>query len=102
VFRCIDDLMRVRSSLPPSTSAPTPAPVPSPSTSIPSPSGTAGINQLLVASAAETLDEAISNAQVAAESGSKVEENLMTDISQPESSNGSPPSTPLSNVEATH
>jgi E3 ubiquitin-protein ligase synoviolin len=82
--RCIEDLMRVRSSLPtsvtPTTTPVTPAT--HSSTSTPSPSIPGVVGQPSVASATETLDKAISTAREAAESGSKVEESLRTDLPQ--------------------
>jgi len=80
VFRCIEDLMRIRSSLPPPTTLTT-TPVSAASNSSssnPSPPNVAGIHQPSVVSATETLDEVISTAREAADSGSKVEENLRT------------------------
>jgi len=80
VFRCIEDLMRVRSSLPAPTN--TPETVPStanPSASASSSSDAAGRYQPSIASASSTLDEAIAGAREAAESSSKMEESLKTD-----------------------
>lgn len=81
VFRCIEDLMRVRSSLPAPTN--TPGTIPShanPSASSPS-DAVGGYNPSIV-SASETLDEAIAGVREAAESSSKMEESLKTDLGQ--------------------
>jgi len=81
VFRCIEDLMKVRSSLPASTPGiSSPA---NPSASALSSLNVAGVDQPSIASASETLDEAIAGAREVAESGSKVQESLTTDLAEP-------------------
>jgi len=81
VFRCIEDLMKVRSSLPASTPGiSSPA---NPSASALSSLNVAGVDQSSIASASETLDEAIAGAREVAESGSKVQESLTTDLAEP-------------------
>lgn len=82
VFRCIEDLMRVRSSLPASSTPTSPA---SASTSTSSQTG-------IISAAGESLDEAIAGAREAAESGynKAVEESLaqplVVEPSRPEAS----------------
>jgi len=83
VFRCIEDLMRVRSSLPAPMN--TPGIITSPansSASASSSSDAAGGYQPSIASASETLDEAIAGAREAAESSSKMKESLKADLGQ--------------------
>jgi len=81
VFRCIEDLMKVRSSLPASTPGiSSPA---NPSASALGSSNVAGVDQTSIVSASETLDEAIAGAREVAESGSKVQESLTTDLAEP-------------------
>lgn len=85
VFRCIEDLMRVRSSLPTPTSptqGTTSTPVNTPAT-VSSYSNAAGAGGPSITSASQTLDEAIAGAREVAESGSKMEESLATDLAQP-------------------
>lgn len=84
VFRCIEDLMKVRSSLPASTT-PTAGISSSanPSASELDSSNAAGVDQPSIASASQTLDEAIAGAREVAESGSKVQESLTTDLAEP-------------------
>jgi len=100
VFRCIEDLMRVRSSLPAPTSAPGTIPSPAnPSPSGSSPLNTARVDQPSITSASETLDEAIAGAREVAESVSKMGDSLSVDLTQPAvpgSSNSPPEETPSS------
>lgn len=97
VFRCIEDLMRVRSSLPPPTTAPGTFSSPAPSAS--SSSNTTGVDQPSITSASETLDEAIARAREVAENRSKFEEGMVTNAAQPvvnASSSSQPEESPLS------
>lgn len=108
VFRCIEDLMRVRSSLPAPMN--TPGIITSPansSASASSSSDPAGGYQPSIASASETLDEAIAGAREAAESSSKMKESLKADLGQPAATEPSSyqqeqntSSTPQSEVES--
>jgi E3 ubiquitin-protein ligase synoviolin len=85
VFRCIEDLMRVRSSLPTPTT-PTPGTISSaanPPAFASSSSNAAAVNQPSIVSASETLDEAIAGAREVAESSSKMEDSIATDLAQP-------------------
>jgi len=85
VFRCIEDLMRVRSSLPTPTSptqGTTSTPANTPAT-VSTYSNAAGADGPSITSASQTLDEAIAGACEVAESGSKMEESLATDLAQP-------------------
>jgi len=111
LFRCIEDLMRMRSLLPVvTTPTGTPvAPTLNSTTSTPGPSNAAGIAEPSVARATETLDEVISTAREAVANGSKVEESLRTDLPQTavaESSDlqaeAGPSSTPQSELEPFH
>jgi len=106
VFRCIEDLMRVRSSLPAPTT-PVPGTISSPanpSVSASSSSNPVGVDQTSITSASETLDEAIAGAREVAESVSKMEDSLTTDLVQPASPSSQPdetPSSPQADVEPT-
>lgn len=81
VFRCIEDLMRVRSALPAAVS-PTPTPTTSTSSTTTSPATDAG-DQHSAPAANDTLDAAISSAREAVENDLKVEEVLNNEVTEP-------------------